>query len=80
MILKLTLAAAWVAFCYFFIRDTARLNIKDKNAFCQANFIKKIDLIFTEEDDLLNANKKRSILSVILILALVVYLVISCFN
>lgn len=66
--------------CYWLITGAIRANVKDGGKFREEHIIKKIDMIFTEEDDLLNANKWRGILAVTLSLILEVCLIISFFK
>ena len=78
-ILKIILAALIIVFCYKSIDASKRNNVKDLDEFRNANFIRKIDMIFTEEKDLLHANKLRDIIGMTLCIILIGYLIISCF-
>ena len=75
--IRIILAVMLTAFCYKFIITSKRDNVKNQDDFRGANLIRKIDMIFTEEDDLLHANKKRDIIGMAICIVLIGYLVIS---
>mgnify|MGYP007012576867 CR=1 FL=1 len=78
--MRIILSVMLTAYCYWFIVISKRNNVKNPDEFREANLIKKIDMIFTEENDLLHANKKRDILGMAICIVLIGYLVISCFK
>lgn len=78
-VIKIILAVILIVFCYKFIDASKRNNVKDLEAFRNANFIKKIDMIFTEENDLLHANKQRDIIGLTICVVLIGYLIASFF-
>lgn len=63
--------------CVFYVRASMRSNIKNKAEFRHASFFKKIDMVFSEDDDLLNANKWWDIIGMLISLVLLGYLIIS---
>lgn len=80
IVIRIILASILVVFCFAYIRHSVRNNIKDMDEFRRLSLLKKIDMVFTDENDLLNANKIRDILGMILCLLLMIYLVMSCFK
>ena len=78
-VIKILCAAMLTAFCYKFIVASKRNNVKNSEKFRNANLIRKIDMIFTEENDLLHANKTRDIIGMAICIALIGYVLASCF-
>lgn len=75
--IKIILAVILTVFCYKFVVASKRKNVKEIDEFRKANIIKKVDMIFTEENDILHANKMRDILGMVICIILIGYLIIS---
>lgn len=75
--IKIILAVILTVFCYKFVAASKRKNVKEIDEFRKANIIKKVDMIFTEENDILHANKMRDILGMVICIILIGYLIIS---
>lgn len=74
---KITLAVLLMVFCYKYIATSKKNNVKKIDEFRKANLIKKIDMIFTEENDLLQANKMRDLIGLAICIILIGYLIFS---
>lgn len=76
-VIKILLAVIIMAFCYKFVVASKKNNVKKIDEFNKANILKKIDMIFTEENDMLHANKMRDIIGMVICIILIGYLIIS---
>ena len=68
---------AWGSWMFALARKT---NVKNEDDFKKASIFKKLDMIFTEEDDLLNANKWRGVFAVVSCYTLMILYIVSIFN
>ncbi len=75
--IKIILAVMLTIFCYKFIAASKKNNVRNIDDFRNANLIRKIDMIFTEENDLLHANKLRDIIGMAICIVLIGYLIVS---
>lgn len=75
--IKIILAVILMAFCYKFVVASKKNNVKNIDEFRKANITKKIDMIFTEENDMLHANKMRDIIGMAICIILIGYLIVS---
>ena len=64
-------------FCHKFIAASKKNNVRNIDDFRNANLIRKIDMIFTEENDLLHANKLRDNIGMAICIVLIGYLIVS---
>ena len=81
IVINIILALFWGAACCWLIYSAKQANVKDLDEFRKAHFLKKINLIFTqEEEDLFNNEKHRGILALIVCFVLMVHFIVSVFK
>lgn len=66
--------------CYLIVSSAKKANVKNMDDFRHASLLKKINMIFTQEEDLLHVDKRRGLLSLAACLILLGYLIVSCFK
>ena len=79
-IIKLLQITVLIGVGYFLLKIHKKANVKNMDEFQNATLLRKIDMIFTEEDDLLNSEKWKSIITMVMILTLLIKLIIDCFK